>query len=418
MKKVLMLTGPSHGNALDGIAAGFAPIYEAEGYEFHLLSVSLPGGADRLKQLLIEGNVAFAIAMAGIHGDPTLTRPDGVQDNLWKALRIPFISLLGDAPFYFFDRHVNLTTSHALGYSFADHLMLRKRLPAECGVSFVIPPAPLNMDPFEQVDFGAKLNGKLLFLKNGNDPKALVAQWKRTLSPSMSEALLEIAEALTAGEAIDHCYGTSIDDAVLAYFGQAGIDIESMPRLRLLLCAHLDDYVRRIKSNMMAEVLSDYPVVINGFNWEHLDFSNKRCTFIPGADWNRSRKMIRSALGMIDMSPNTAYGLHDRIVRSLGAHTICLTNEQHFFTEAFPDIHERMTFRFNKASIAERVEHTLANPRETINLGALAAEQFRQRFTPANLARCTILVADAIRLSIDARPVDTQEFIVWPPINC
>jgi hypothetical protein len=185
--------------------------------------------------------------------------------------------------------------------------------------------------------------------------------------------------------------------------------------LRLLLTAHLDDYARRVKSNMLAEVLSDYPVVINGFNWEHIDFSNKRCTFIHGADWERSRQMVRTGLGVIDMSPNTSYGLHDRVARSLGAYTTCLTNEQHFVSDAFGDFAGRMTFKFNKESIRQRVEATLANPAATLELGVATSQQFRQRFPMENLAQCTILAAESMRLAAGGRPPETQEYIAWPP---
>lgn len=409
-----MITGPSNGNALDGIAAGFAPMYEAQGYEFHIVNAFDPQGQEKLKALLIKGDVAFTLAMAGLSHDATMTK-DGKSVNLWESLNIPFISLLGDGPFYMFDRHVALTNVHALGYAFGDHLLLRKRYPNQRGTSFVLPPASLNLEPLDEIDFSAKLKGQLLFLKNGNSPHGLVAQWRRTLSAEITEALLEMAEILTSADAIDQCYGTRIDDVVTAYYAERGIDIEHLSSVRILLTAHLDDYVRRVKSNMMAEVLSDYPVVINGLNWEHIDFSNKRCTFIPGADWERSRRMVRTALGMIDMSPNTSYGLHDRVARSFGAYTACLTNEQHFVSDSFASFADRMTFKFNKESIRQRVEATLADPAATLELGVASSQQFRQRFSMENLARCTMLVADSVRLAAGKRPAETQEYIVWPP---
>jgi hypothetical protein len=415
MKKVLMLSGPSHGNALDGIAAGFAPMYEAQGYEFVLVNAYDAQGQEKLRTTLVKGNIAFALSLTGTHSDVTLTKADGQVANLWHTMNIPFLSLLGDGPFYFFDRHVALSPSHALGYGFADHLLVRKRYPKADGVSFVIPPAPLNTEPLDQIDFSAKVKGKLLFLKNGNSPHGLVAQWQRTMSPEIAQALLEMAEILTASDAIEDCHGTRIDDTVTSYYAERGIDIEPLTKLRLLLCAQLDDYVRRIKSNLLATVLSDYPVVINGFNWEHIDFSNKACTFIPGADWEKSRQMVRTGLGMIDMSPNTTHGLHDRITRSLGAYTTCLTNEQQMVTDGFGDLASRMTFKFNKESIRHRVEAALADPASTVELGVATSQHFRQRFTMENLARCTILVADSLRLAASTRLQDQQEYVVWPP---
>ena len=356
-----------------------------------------------------------AMTIGGMNADSTIKTPDGKHGNLWEHLHIPCLSVMGDAPFYFLDRHILPSNAHGLAYGFADHVMLRKRLPHPKGLLAVMPPACLNVERFESVDFTAKQKGKLLFLKNGNDAPRLVDIWKRTLSPEMASALIEIADALTVGDAIDECFGTHIDDMVLAYFAERGFDIEAMPALRVLLDAHLDDYVRRIKSTMIAEVLSDYPVVIHGENWEHMDFSAKRCTFIPGSDWETSRGMIRNALGLIDMSPNTAYGLHDRVTRAFGTYTLCLTNEQQFVTDLLPSHHAQMTYRFNRESIGARVEYILENPRAALELGVATSEIFQQHYTASNLVRCTILAAETIRLSISSRRPEMQDFVVWPP---
>jgi hypothetical protein len=415
MKTVLFLSATSRGQALNATARSFAEMYAAHGYDFEFLDLAGEGKVQRLKDVLRLKKVAFAMGMAGFTGNATLPKKDGSQGNLWETLGIPFFALLGDAPAYFFDRHVAPTRMHALLYGFPDHLMLRKRLPQINGAMSVIPHVPISAVPFESIDFAKKLGGSLLFLKNGNDAPALVRAWQRTLEPSVAQALIEMADALTTGDAIDECHGTQIDDMIIAYYGQCGIDIETMPKLRVLLHAHLDDYVRRIKSTLMARTLMDFPVVIHGENWEHLDFSKKRCTFIPGSDFERSNQMMRESLGVIDMSPNTTFALHDRVTRAFGAFTYCMTNEQQILSEMLPSHHQHMTFRFNRDSIAERVSQVLANPRRTIEIGAESAEIFRARYTEENFVKFTVLLADSMRQSMAPRPEGLQEFIVWPP---
>jgi hypothetical protein len=415
MKTVLFLSSNSRGQALNATARSFTKMYEDRGYKFEFIDPYADGQMQRFKEVLHLKNVAFAMGMAGFTGDATLPKKDGSPANLWETLGIPFFSLLGDAPAYFFDRHVALTPAHTLLYGFPDHLMLRKRLPRIDGAMATMPPVAMSSVPFESIDFAKKLEGPLLFLKNGNDAPALVRAWQHSLQPNIAQALIEMADALTTGDAIDECHGTQIDDMIIAYYGQCGIDIETLPKLRVLLHAHLDDYVRRIKSTLMAQTLMDFPVVIHGENWEHLDFSKKRCTFIPGSDFERSNQMMRESLGVIDMSPNTSFALHDRVTRSFGAYTYCMTNEQQILTDALPAHHQEMTFRFNRDSIAERVNQAISNPRRTIEIGAESAEVFRARYTDENFVNFTALLADSVRQSMSARPENLQEFIVWPP---
>jgi hypothetical protein len=415
MKTVLFLSSTSRGGALNATALSFADMYRAHGYDFEFIDPKTDSEVKRFKEILHLKKVSFAMGMAGFTYDATLPKKDGTNVNLWETLGIPFFSLLGDAPSYFFDRHVSLTPAHALLYGFPDHLVLRKRLPCIKGAIATMPPVAMNAVPFESIDFAKKLEGRLLFLKNGNDAPALVRAWQQSLPPNVAKALIEMADALTNGDAIDECHGTQIDDMIIAYYAQCGIDIDTLPKLRVLLHAHLDDYARRIKSALIARTLMDFPVVIHGENWEHLDFSKKRCTFIPGSDFERSNQMMRESLGVIDMSPNTGLALHDRVTRSFGAYTYCMTNEQQILSEALPSLHQQMTFRFNRDSIAERVNEAINNPRRTIEIGAEGAEIFRARYTEENFVNFTALLADSVRQAMAPRPENLQEFIVWPP---
>jgi hypothetical protein len=414
MRKVLLVTATSRGDALTAIGRALEPMYAEQGYILEVVDLNRPDVSSYLGTELNSGNVTFVLSNAGLLCDSTLQNQPGGPVNLWEATKIPLLSLLSDSPAYFFDRHVVQGPSTALIYGFPDHLMMRKRLPLLRGAIGSPPPCILNDVPFDEVDFATKAKGQVFFLKNGNDPRKLVQQWHDTLQPTVAQALTELGELLTT-EHIDNCGGTLIDDAITLYFADRGIDIEHLTRMRLLCLGHLDDYVRRVKSTMMAEALMDFPVVIHGDNWEHLDFTGKHCTFISGVDYERSRLLVRDSLGMIDMSPNTSYGPHDRLVRSYGAHTLCVSNEQNFLTDTFPDQHAQMTFRFNKDSIRERVSQMLENPVKTLELGAQAAMTFRQRYSTANHVRYMAMMAETVRQSSGTRARGQQDFLNWPP---
>lgn len=414
MRKVLLVTGTSRGDALTAIGRALKPMYAEEGYTLEVIDLNRPDVSNYLGAELNSGKVAFVLSNAGLLCDSTLQNQPGGPINLWEATKIPLLSMLSDSPAYYFDRHVVQGPSTALVYGFPDHLMIRKRLPLLKGAIGSPPPCVLNDVPLDDVDFGKKSQGQIFFLKNGNDPKKLVRHWRDTLQPTTAQALIEIGELLTT-EHIDDCSGTFIDDAITLYFAERGIDIADLTRMRLLCLGHLDDYVRRVKSTMMAETLMDFPVVIHGDNWEHLDFTGKRCTFIPGVDYERSRLLVRDSLGMIDMSPNTTYAPHDRLIRSYGAHTLCVSNEQHFLTDTFPDQHVQMTFRFNKDSIRERVSQMLEAPAKTLELGVQVSATFRQRYSTGNHVQYMAMMAETVRQASSTRARGQQDFLNWPP---
>lgn len=188
-----------------------------------------------------------------------------------------------------------------------------------------------------------------------------------------------------------------------------------MFKLRIAFCVQLDDYVRRVKSAMMAEVLSDFPVEIQGINGEHIDFSGKKCTFVHGVDYQRSRDVMKSSLGIIDMSPNTSEGFHDRVLRTLGMHTLCITNRQQCITDTFGEDAAFM-FDFDRESLRARIEDVLAHPKRYVEVGIEATKTFRKKYPEEIMAEYLIAVADQLRLGALTQPVaGFQEYFVWPP---
>src|SRR5262249_16009013 len=154
---------------------------------------------------------------------------------------------------------------------------------------------------------------------------------RQAMPATTFEMLIELASELAARIGADS--DCDIDASVCEYFSNRGFHVEEFAGLRLFFVAQLDDYLRRIKSTLVADTIADFPVEIHGFNWEHMDFSGRRGKYIPGGDYSESRKWIIDSLGIIDMSPNTSRAPHDRAMRAFGLFSLCLTNEQRFFKE-------------------------------------------------------------------------------------
>ena len=412
MTAAVFLSGSSGNDALGAAGRAHRPLFENLGYEFVELRLGRPDARDLLNKTIQARQIEFVYSAAGVGADMLGTTPDGREVNLWQGIGVPFISLKGDSPAYYFSRHVMPSPWHACLYYFPEHLELRRRLPLTPALYGIVPPVPFDLADKGTIDFRRKEGGKLLFLKNGNDPEKLVRIWRDATPAATFIALTELAGELVSGINTELAY--DIDALVTRYFLSKGWDIAELVNLRLFFIAQLDDYLRRIKSAMVADVIADFPVEIHGYNWEHFDFSGRRAKYFPGGDYTQSREKIIDSLGLIDMSPNTQRAPHDRVMRAFGLCTLCLTNEQRFFKERFADC-EKFSYRFDKEDLAGKIADVLSHPKQYVELGLTVAEEFRKHHQPQDFAQFMIDTASHIRLASGPRPQGLQDFFVWPP---
>lgn len=411
MTAVVLVMGSSMADAVGGIGRAYRPAFEKLGYEF--VEINLLDQSKAVQQLndLARMKVEFGFGFMAMGTDIKVETPEGSGD-IWEMLHIPYVSLYGDSPSYYFDRHVLPNPNYVALYGFPEHCELRKRFPNINGLIDTYNPVAIDAVAKNEIDFKAKAEGVIILLKNGNDPQKLIDLWS-SLSPKIGSALLELASELRAR--IDDKATTQIDDLVLRYFQNRGVAIERLYKLRLFLIAQLDDYLRRIKSTMVVEALLDFPVLLNGYNWDHIDFTGKRLKYVPGGEYTASTGLIREALAILDMSPNTGRAPHDRPLRAFGAHTLCLTNEQEFFSKELPHTDE-FFYRFNPESIRARVAGAMQNRQKTLDVGVAVAEAFTQKFPAERFAQQLLTMAPLARFNqLPGVPDGTPNYFAWPP---
>jgi hypothetical protein len=412
MNTVLFLSGTTRGGTLEGICRSYAPVLEQMDIELVELSlVDLDSMLARLRGLDIS-KVLFVLSCAGMGFDLSITS-DGRQCNLWQELGLPCITLHGDSPAYFFDRHVVPSNRFISLYAFVEHCELRRTLPRIHGPISTLPPILLDELPREQLDLSVKRSGTLLFLKNGKDPAFVRRQWTTFADPRTLRALFELADHLEGN--LDASKGDEIPSVVDHYFQARGFDVQELVKLRLFFIAQLDDYLRAVKCTCMARALMDFPIEIRGNNWDHLDFTGKRATYIDDCNYVDSTTLIRRSLGLIDMSPNTASGPHDRVMRAYGSHTLCLTNARQTFLEDLP-LQEELSFTFEQESLQSHVAGLLARKSDAVEMGLTVAERFRSLHPPQRAFQKMLDYAAFSRLDqTRARPTGLQDFFLWPP---
>jgi hypothetical protein len=412
MSAVVLVSGSSMADAVGGIGRSYRSAFTDLGFDF--IYINLLDKERSVVQLneLIHTDIALVFSFMAMGTDIKAETKNGKECDMWEALRVPYISLYADSPSYYFDRHVLKPGNVAL-YGFPEQYALRKRLPHINGPIATYSPVAIDAVRREEIDFRRKSEGTLIFLKNGNDPKKLKSHWAASLSPKINAILMELAAELEAR--INDRATTQIDDLVTSYFADHNVDVEPLVRMRLFLIAQLDDYLRRLKSVLVAEALMDFPVLLHGNNWEHMDFSGKRLRYVPGGHFETSRTLIHECLGMIDMSPNTGLAPHDRALRSFGAHTLCLTNEQEFFARELPHS-EDFFYRFDMDSIQSRVADVLTYKERYIEMGATVAAAFMQKFRPEIFAHQLLELAALTRFDrLPGLPEGMPNYFSWPP---
>jgi len=276
----------------------------------------------------------------------------------------------------------------------------------------VIPPMPMVPIERAEIDSGVRKTGELVFLKNGNSPQALRDLWQSQLAPANAGLALAMSDAII---------GTGLKPGRLdigefvADFLRANCDLLEPPRnLVMFFSAQMDDYMRRIKSTLIAEALLDLPVVVQGSFWSHVDFSGKRARWREGQRADVSQSELANWLGVIDMSANVDTWPHDRVQRAAGAYSLVLTNRQSWLSNRFPEFAD-LTFEFDADSIRDRVSDAISKPDRYLELGVSFGERFREIHSREAFSRAVVKIAELAGLAGNEQKPVLQNFYVWPP---
>lgn len=407
--QVIFLSAGSTGNSLSHQAVEFGEVISGFGLKLTLIDANTPTWYEDLVKQLQEGDVAFAMSFAGMCAN--LSAP-GRSQNLWAEFSIPFIRFQLDTPAYFPDRHVSEHHGDVNLYWFREHLDFQSKYVASRGVKACLRPWVMTPLPAaSSVDIREKAKGPIIFLKNGNDPQALKVWWQdalpRTLSAILNrcaekaEAMIDSANTLTFAQ-------TAIDEAEAL-----GIDIQESRRLLFLIVAQLDDYLRRVKSRMIAEAMSSYPVELWGHNWDGFDAKGRKMRYMGGCDYGKTTALMDSAMAVIDMSPNTQYNPHDRILKCIGRSTLFISNQQEFMDEwAITELAQ--PYRFSLESIRQRVEEALVNPIHTVERGLALTGKCRAFINPSDMPRQISSLQQLAQFNQSGRAFGLQNFVNWP----
>jgi hypothetical protein len=411
-KIVLALSGRGANDAVRGMIDEYTNPLRDLGLSVVKVAME-PAELQYAVEQIASGKVTFALTWLGIGQDlPVVVGPGHSRTNVWEAFSVPLLKLHGDSPAYFVDRHSDVPRNSVNLYAAAEFVHFRRRwLPKAKALTAVVPPMPLAPLERNKIDVLTRRKGKLVFLKNGNSPTQLRQLWRDRLPRSVATLVENMADeilALAVRPGVLH-----IGDLIAEFLAAHSIEPGSTGDLMLFFTAQVDDYLRRVKSQMIVEAMLDLPVLVQGNHWEHVDFSGRRAKLIEGQDFDSSRQVFSDQLGIVDMSPNLDSGPHERVMRGAGSYAFVLTNRQGWLTAAFGEFDD-LTFEFNPDSIRAKASEAISHPDRFLDLGIAFGERFREVYTRQAYANQIVDLAELAALQCSAEKPVIQPFFVWP----
>ena len=406
-----MLCGEGANAAILGLMQDYASALMEAG--FSVIQVSFEAAElQYVIDLMQKGEIKFAVTWLGFAQDlmGNFGHSGGAR-NVFEHYGVPLVKLQGDLPAYYIDFHRDMPRNAVNLYQAEEFVHFRNRwLPDAKALTALLPPMPMVPLDRGRIDIESRRNGTLFFVKNGNSPGALENMWDATLPAAVATTARQMARELT----VEHVRAgrLALGDWVASFLESQTHLYDVQPKLIWFYAAQMDDYLRRVKSTMIAEALLDFPVVVQGSFWSHIDFDGRRAKHVDGEDVFASQEIVLRQLGVIDMSANVDTWPHDRVQRAAGSYSLVLTNRQGWLLEKFPEYSD-ITFEFSPESIADRVDDVLSHRMRYLDMAIAFGDRFRTVYPRERFAEViTPLVEHTRWIWQDPRP-QLQTYFVW-----
>jgi hypothetical protein len=382
---VVAFTGDNLNDILAVQSARFMELLRPFGYVGHVLDLRAPDTSQRLTELVIEG-IAFAWGYAGVGA-----RLGSGNQNFWASIKVPFVSVLADPPFWMARNHQVPSNWVVNGYVYKDWLNFQKKYIRSPQISSLLPMGVLpNPDrasiPWERRPVA------MAYVKTGSDPKKLMAAWER-LPARLNKALREAAAILT-----DQPTGDLVTVAT-ATFRAVGLHIEENRAMLFGMLNEVDLYIRAVRATRVARALLPLPVEIYGGGWEYLcqEIEGARAVFRPAFHASELDLLFARSRWLVNSTPNFSTGAHERVLRGFAAGCAVASDLNDYARSNLSHLPAFCGFEWNGPGLTDQIAEALAC--KSLNQSALdQGTQFvEQHFSPLAFMRSVAELADAAR---------------------
>ena len=293
--------------------ANRAKLYGVSMTLIHLAEEDWPA---KLNACLASGRPSFCFAFQGFGMKLRVE-----AGNIWTSLNVPFISLMGDAPFHSPALHAevgpglfHLYTSEDFQQVYRD-IMKGRNFSAVFGGFY--PPNPLaDQTPWHDRDL------EIVYVKTGVDPEALRAKW--TALPNKIRGVVEDACAVAlAGQK------KPIGQIVVDSFAAGTMHFGENQTLLLRACSEVDFYVRAVRAERMLREVMRHGGHIFG-DWPHIDKVNTRARFHGTIPAEKLEQLYSRSRILMNVLPCTMNFVHERIIAALMSEAFSISDGTDF----------------------------------------------------------------------------------------
>ncbi|MBI1272761.1 MAG: hypothetical protein GC131_01570 [Alphaproteobacteria bacterium] len=335
---VLAFVGQNANQALLSASCGVREMLQPYNFKTEIVDLRAANGLEKTMNILRTRQVIFAFAFAGVGS--TL---QGKKGNLWEELKIPFLSLMFDHPFYNLGNHA-IDTSYVINcYYYRDFYDVQKQYIKSKQPTALLPMAAPQTHPFyadmpwNERDIGA------LYLKSG----VAIGKVVKKFSEASSEVRAIIQDLIPIVCARTDAYLTDLVQARMKDQG-ALLDDPKNWKAFVFIVRMLDEYVRAWRSTHMVQAIKGVEgVVIIGNGWDHIDKTGCRAIFLPGEAAGKAYQRYRRSKCVINTNPYFRYGAHERIYEAMKTMGCSITDSNDFYAEHFSGLPNFMSFQWS-----------------------------------------------------------------------
>ncbi len=382
---VVAITGENANGILECQSQRFLDLMRTMGLEGRLLRMGDPDFIVQLHQALQDG-IRFAWGYAGVGAGLA-----GDGRSIWDIAKVPFISVLADAPYIRPSNH-NVPSRYVVnGYIYREWLDLQQDQVGSRQISALLPMGVLPNASRALVPWSRRPR-RMLFVKTGDDPDRQRAFWDRWPAP-LRAVLHECADVLAARSP------GPIAPVVQACLAAHSLLLDGNKGILFGVLHEVDTYIRALRATVMARALLQLPVDIVGGGWDHVRNEPGRARFHAPIPAGELEAAYADTQILVNVTPNFASGAHERVVRGFAAGCCVVSDDNDFSRSAFQQFPAYRGVEWHQPDLADRLASAYADQ----DASDAALEQARcyveQRYDPAAFVIRMAELADIARMA-------------------
>lgn len=345
----IAFTGQSANGILSWLTDAFVARAKMQGISVTVIDLLRQDFAQKLNTSLGQGRPSFCFSFQGFGMGLSVE-----SGNIWNALKIPFFSVMGDAPFHSPGLHGNIGRTLCHLYACEDFQEVYRNVMKGRNFSMVTNSFyPSN--PFADRLTWRERDLEIVYVKTGVDPGVIRATWAEY--PKIMRDAIEDA----AATALVH-QEKSIGQIVADRFSACGVYFGERLALYLRSCSTVDFYVRAVRAERMLHEVMRHGGHIFG-DWPHVDKTNTRAKFhgsIPAAELDQL--YARSRI-LVNISPCTLNFVHERILAAFMGKAFMISDGSAFVNKTLEAYQTFMPIPINSSDLPDSFDARISEIR-------------------------------------------------------